>query len=217
MDTSLDVQMYDIDLFDVPAATIEGLHADGRVVVCYFSAGSWEEWRDDASSFPAGALGNDLEGWAGERWLDVRDATVRQIMRDRLDLAAARGCDGVEPDNVDGYMNDPGFDLGYDDQLDYNRFLAREAHLRGLSVGLKNDLDQIGDLVDEFDWALNEECFSYDECDALAPFIEAGKAVFQVEYGAASLADTVCPQANGRDFDTLIKNWDLDAWRVACR
>jgi len=33
-----------------------------------------------------------------------------------------------------------------------------------------------------FDWALNEECLSYDECDLLKPFLEAGKAVFHVEY-----------------------------------
>jgi hypothetical protein len=217
VDTSLDVDMYDIDLFDVPQSTIDALHADGRVVVCYFSAGSWEDWREDASSFPPAALGNELDGWPGERWLDVRDTTVRSLMQARLDLAATKGCDGVEPDNVDGYTNDPGFDIGYGDQLDYNRFLAREAHARGLSVGLKNDLDQVGDLVDHFDWALNEECFSYDECDLLAPFISAGKAVFQVEYGSASLVDTICPEANARDLDTLIKNWDLDAWRISCR
>ncbi len=110
-----------------------------------------------------------------------------------------------------------GFPLSAATQLDYNGFLATAAHARNLSVGLKNDLDQIGDLLSQFDWALDEECFTYDECDLLTPFIDAGKAVFQVEYGAASLADTICPQANLLDFDTLIKNLDLDAWRVACR
>jgi hypothetical protein len=217
VDRSFDVQMYDIDLFDVPQATIDALHAEGRIVICYFSAGSYEEWREDAGRFPSSALGNELDGWAGERWLDVRDPTVRSIMADRLDLAVAKDCDGVEPDNVDGYTNDPGFDFDGADQLDYNRFLAAEAHARGLSIGLKNDLDQVEDLVDHFDWALNEECFGYDECDLLAPFIDAGKAVFQVEYGGAGLESTICPQANARDFDTLIKRLDLDAWRISCR
>lgn len=36
-----------------------------------------------------------------------------------------------------------GFPLTANDQLDYNRFLAYEAHSRNLSVGLKNDLDQV--------------------------------------------------------------------------
>lgn len=217
IDTSLDVAMYDIDLFETPGAVITDLHAAGRIVICYFSAGSFEEWRPDATSFPADVLGNELDGWPGERWLDVRSDIVRNIMIARLEVAVDRDCDGVEPDNVDGYQNDPGFPLTAADQLDFNRFLAREAHARGLSIGLKNDLDQIAELVADFDWALNEECFQYAECDRLRPFIDAGKAVFSVEYGDAALAGTVCSQANALDFDTLIKRLELDAWRVPCR
>jgi hypothetical protein len=94
----------------------------------------------------------------------------------RLDLAVEKRCDGVEPDNVDAYDgNDPGFPLTYEDQIDYNTFLAAEAHSRGLSVGLKNDLAQVEDLLDLFDWALNEECFQWDECGDLQPFIDPGQ------------------------------------------
>jgi hypothetical protein len=120
------------------------------------------------------------------------------------------------PDNVDGYTNQSGFPLTAGTQLDYNRFLAREAHARGLSVGLKNDLEQVGDLLADFDWALSEECLKYDECSSLTPFITAGKAVFHVEYGAQALAQTVCPKTKPLGFSTLIKKLDLDAWRVAC-
>ncbi len=216
IDTSVDVAMYDIDLFDAPQGTIDSLRAAGRVVVCYFSAGSYENWRSDEASIPMSARGNALDGWPGERWLDVRDQGVRDVMKARLDLAVTKKCDGVEPDNVDGYDNSPGFPLTAADQLDYNRFLAREAHARGLSIGLKNDLAQIPALIDDFDWALNEQCFEYDECTTLSPFITAGKAVFNVEYGAASVASSVCPRADALGFDTLIKRLELDAWRVAC-
>ena len=68
------------------------------------------------------------------------------MIASRLDIAAARGCDGVEPDNVDGYDNDSGFELTRADQIDFNRFLATEAHQRGLSVGLKNALDLVEEL-----------------------------------------------------------------------
>jgi hypothetical protein len=217
IDTSLDVVMFDIDLFDAPQATIDGLHADGRMVICYFSAGSREDWRPDAGDFPQAAIGNRLDNWPGENWIDIRDATVQEIMQARMNLAVQKECDGVEPDNVDAYSNNSGFNLAYNDQLDYNRFLASEAHARGLSVGLKNDLDQVTDLLSDFDWALNEECFDWSECDLLLPFIQAGKAVFHVEYGDAQLAQDICPQANALNFDTLIKNYDLDAWRIACR
>lgn len=216
IDTSLDVAMYDVDLFDAPQAVIDRLKAEGRTVICYFSAGSHEDFRADAGRFPAGAIGSALDDWPGERWVDIRSAGVRAIMSARLDLAVARGCDGVEPDNVDGYANASGFSLRPSDQLDYNRFLAREAHQRGLSVGLKNDLDQVEALVGDFDWALNEECAAYDECDALLPFIAAGKAVFHVEYGGDDAVAGACRAGGARGFDTLVKRLDLDAWRRAC-
>jgi len=60
--------------------------------------------------------------------------------------------------------------------------LAAEAHAHGLAYGLKNDLDEVPQLVADADFAINEECFQYNECDGLQPFIDAGKAVFQVEY-----------------------------------
>ncbi len=47
---------------------------------------------------------------------------------------------------------------------------------------LKNDLGQVRDLLPYFDAALNEQCFQYDECNRLRPFMSAGKAVFTVEY-----------------------------------
>ncbi|MCA9658406.1 MAG: endo alpha-1,4 polygalactosaminidase, partial [Myxococcales bacterium] len=97
IDTSVDVAMYDIDLFEVTDAELSILKADGRAIVCYFSAGSHEEWRPDADAFPPAAIGEPLDGWPGERWLDVRDPTVRELQAARIEYAAARGCDGVEP------------------------------------------------------------------------------------------------------------------------
>jgi hypothetical protein len=222
IDVGVDVAMYDIDLFDAPDAVLEQLHADGRIVICYFSAGSHEDWRPDAGDYPPEAIGDPLDGWPGERWVDIRHAGVRSILEARLDLALARGCDGVEPDNVDGYANATGFPLSGDDQLDFNRFLATAAHARNLSVGLKNDLEQIDALVADFDWALDEECVSYDECELLSPFIAAGKAVFHVEYvddpaAGPALADSVCPVTVRLGFSSLIKTWDLDAWRLPCQ
>lgn len=220
LDSSVDVAMYDIDLFDNDSQ-VQALHSAGRVVICYFSAGSREDWRPDAGQFQASDYKNPLDNWPGETWLDVRSNNVRGIMKARLDLAVSKGCDGVEPDNVDGYSNSTGFPLTESDQLDYNRFLASEAHSRGLSIGLKNALDLVPQLVSDFDWALNEECLSYDECAALAPFIAANKAVFHVEYvdspgeGDAKLND-VCGDSTITGFSTLIKQWDLDAWRLAC-
>ncbi|WP_111498017.1 endo alpha-1,4 polygalactosaminidase [Marinobacter bohaiensis] len=216
------VEMYDIDLFDADISVIQSLQASGKKVICYFSGGSYENWRDDAGAFDDADLGNALDGWDGERWLDIRNQNVRDIMAARLDVAVDKGCDGVEPDNMDGYTNDPGFDVTAADQLDYNRWLANAAHTRELAVALKNDLAQVGDLVDYFDFAVNEQCFEYDECDKLQPFIDANKAVFNAEYLDAYRTDTaqrnaLCTASVNRQFSTLILDLELDdSYRDSC-
>ncbi len=215
VDLGVNAAMYDLDLIDTPASTVATLHARGRRAICYLSAGTWEEWRPDASSFPPEVLGAVVDGWPDERWLDVRRIDLlAPIMEARLDLCRQKGFDGVEPDNVDGYANRPGFPLLAGDQLRYNRWFAEAAHQRGLSVGLKNDLDQIEALVDLFDFAINEQCFQYTECDRLEPFAAAGKAVFHVEYTLAT--SRFCKDAVARGFNSMRKRLDLDAFREAC-
>ena len=222
INTTYDVEVYDIDLFDASDSVIAELHGSGRKVICYFSAGSYEDFRDDAGEFLAYELGNTLEGFADERWLDIRSSNVQRIMLDRLDLAVRRGCDGVEPDNVDGFINDSGFDLTATDQLAFNRFVANEARHRNLAVALKNDLDQIPELVDYFDFSVNEQCHEFDECDALQPFIDAGKPVFNAEYADSFVGDAnaragMCADALGRSFHTLVLPLDLDdSFRFSC-
>jgi len=54
-------------------------------------------------------------------------------------------------------------------------------------------MGQIPDLIPHFDWALNEECFQFNECEALLPFIAAGKPVFNVEYAQGT--SEFCEQA----------------------
>jgi len=216
LDTSLNADVYNIDLFDTSAAVISALRSKGKHVICYFSAGSYENWRPDTAAFPASVLGRNLDGWAGEKWLDVRQSDILiPIMRARMEQAAQKGCDAVDPDNVDGYSNNTGFALSYNDQLAYNIALAEAAHSLGLAVSLKNDLDQIKDLVSHFDFAVNEECFQYGECNMLKPFTDAGKAVFGIEYTLSN--SSFCPQANSMNFDFLKKNLSLDAWRESCR
>ncbi len=203
--------MYDIDLFENGPEVVETLHDLGRRVVCYTSAGRWEDWRPDANLFPDEVIGAALADWEGEKWLDIRRLDVLgPIMEARMDLCKAKGFDAIEPDNVDGYVNDTGFPLTYEDQIGYNVWLDE----RGLSIGLKNDMDQIPDLLTHFDWALNEQCFEFGDCETLSPFVEVGKAVFNVEY--ALDASEFCARANALSFNSLKKNLNLDAWREPC-
>lgn len=214
VDTSVDVPVYDIDGFENDAATVARLHAAGRKVICYVNAGAWENFRPDRVAFPTALLGLG-NGWSGERWLDIRRLDLlRPLMAQRFDMCRTKGFDGVEPDLMDAYTNRTGFPLTAADQLAYNRMLAGLAHERGMSVGLKNDLEQIPELVGDFDFAVNEECAQNDECDELTPFITAGKAVFHTEY---SLATTeFCPTARRLRLSSMLKHLNLDAWRQPC-
>ena len=216
IDTSVPVDMYDVDLFDAPDSVFTALQ--DRTVICYFSAGSAEDFREDAVALPDDATGDRLMGWSDERWVDVTHPAVRQWVEDRLDYAVERGCDGVEPDNVDGYANRNGFFLTPAEQLQFNRFVADEAHRRGLSVGLKNDVDQLAELEPWFDWALNEECHLFEECGVYTPFRGADKAVFHTEYvrnwrDAPELAARVCVHSG---FSTLVKTLDLGPEFLSC-
>ncbi len=220
---SYDVDLYDIDLFDTSIDTINDLKKQGIKVICYFSAGSWENWRVDKDAFPPEVLGKDLDGWPDEKWLDIRKIEIlRPIMTARLDLAFEKGCDGVELDNMDAYTNESGFNLQADHQIAYNKLIAAEARNKGLSVGLKNDLDQIVELEPFFDFALNEECHAYDECNKLKPFTNANKPVLNAEYKQEYISDEdsrhkVCAEAKLLGLKTLILPLNLDdSFRISC-
>jgi hypothetical protein len=185
------VTVYDIDAFDTPASVVAELHRRGCFVIGYFSFGSYEDWRPDAASFPASVKGSG-NGWAGERWLDIRNlAVLGPILTARLNTAKAKGFDAIDPDNVDGYTNSTGFPLTAQDQLAFNRWIADQCHQRGFSVGLKNDVNQLTDLQPWFDWALNEQSYYYSEYSGYSVFTDNNKAVFEVEYRANTAQATV--------------------------
>lgn len=218
IDLSVRADVYDLDLFETTAEQIKALQAQGAKVVCYVNAGAWENWRPDKDDYPDEVIGAVYAGWPGERWLDIRQIdALSPILRARLDLCAVKGFDGVDPDNLDGFTNATGFDLTAEDQLAFNRWLAAEAHQRGLGIGLKNDPDQASLLVAHFDWATTESCFAEDWCYLLSPFIETGKPVIAIEYTDNDMKTaSFCPTANDLGMDAILKNRNLDAWRETC-
>ncbi len=210
------VAIYDIDGFDASASLVAQLHAQHIHVLCYIDVGSWENFRPDAGRFSTQLLGKTLNGYPNERWLDIRQiAALAPILTARMQMCKNKGFDAIDPDNVNGYENDTGFPLTAQEQIQFNLFIAQTAHSLGLSVGLKNDIDQIPELLPYFDWALNEQCFEYQECSTLLPFIQSGKAVFEIEYNLKP--SQFCSQANALDFNSLFKNVSLDAFRIPCR
>jgi len=211
-----------VDYEDVSAATIKGIKSKGKRVICYVNVGAWEDWRSDASSFPSSVLGKDYDGWPGEKWLDIRKVDVLiPIMKKRFQKAQSKGCEGVDPDNMNGYQNDSGFQLSAQDQLTYNRALSASIKSLGLLAGLKNDPDQTKDLVDSFDFVVVESCAYEGACAAYDIFVQRSKPVFAVEYtdliSESKFRSSACPLRTTKKLSFVYKKLDLkNDFTVVC-
>lgn len=221
--------VYSIDGEFNTKTTVDYLHAKGKKVICYIDAGVYETYRSDAYKFQQLSpqiWGSPDEGWNDSYWLDIRRVgELEPIMKSRMQMCKDKGFDAIEPDEIDGWENNNGFNnvthnghkgINYQDQLIYNKALAEWAHELGLSIGQKGDIIQTRDLVNDFDWTLNEECFQYNEClsvydpiqdrsyPGLQLYTQANKAVFIAEYKSYTSAkwDKTCSQSKNIHFNT---------------
>ncbi|KAF2395849.1 hypothetical protein EJ06DRAFT_484531 [Trichodelitschia bisporula] len=212
------VDIFDIDLFNTPASTISMLKSQGIKVMCYFSAGTSEDWRPDWSSFQESDKGACLPEWPGERWLNVRSQSVFDIMAKRIKLASDKGCDAIDPDNMDGYgnQNGGGFSLTTNDAISYTRRLAAEAAKYNLAMGLKNAIEIIPSVTNTVQFAVNEQCVENSgDCEAYAGF---GKPVYHVEYVSSRSVSSGTLRKNcaNKAFSTITKLMSLDGWVTYC-
>ena len=216
-----EADVYDIDGEYNTAATVQALHNKGKKVICYIDAGVYEDYRGDAAAFKAitpKIWGNKDNGWNGSYWLDIRRIDeLAPIMKARIQMCKDKGFDSIEPDEMVNYTNNPGFPLTYAHQLAYNKAVASWAHAIGISIGLKDDHEQAHDLVNDFDWMLDEECWSYDEClqindtgpggpsgtfDSTIAFTKKNKTVWIAEYPLGDNGNGIVYPANERDKST---------------
>ena len=190
-----------VDLFEVTSADLKRLKTAGVLPIAYFSS-QYEDWRPDSQKFAAADVGKPLVPWPGERWVNTESEIVRSIMRDRMDLAKQRGFYGVDVDNTDFFEHRTGFQNSLAMAVDYVRFLAQEAHSRGLKYSLKNSMDLIPMVRDVVDFYQNEECQQYGQAhlyDGVGP-------VFNIEYRRPT-------KVFRRDgFYSLLKKLDMGAW-----
>lgn len=176
------VNVYAVD-YTASQASINAAKATGAKIMCYISAGSAEDWRDDFKQFPKGTIGKAYDGWPGEWWLDTRNiSALAPIMLARIDACAAKGFDVLDPDNINGFENDTGFNISRQQSIQYIRWLAQQAHKRGMAFSLKNAEALIADVLPSVDMMQSESCFYYDNCAAASVMSAANKPVFAVEY-----------------------------------
>ena len=207
--------VFDLDVDETPAATVARLHDMGRHVICYIDVGTWESYRADAAKFPKRLLGKAVDGWPNERWLDIRHiSTLAPILRARFDRCRAKRFDAIEPDWLDAYDQVTGFRITKADSIRFDKWVAAEAHKRGLSIAQKNAPGLVRALRGSFDFALVEECFQYKECGSFAAYLRDGVAVLDAEYALAPSA--FCASARRYGISAIRKRLALDAWRRTC-
>ncbi len=208
-----------LDAFDAERGTIQRLRARGVTSICYVNIGAWEDWRPDKHQFPPAILGKNYVGWPGERWLDVRRTDILlPIMRARFQLCRDKGFRAIEVDNLDAFETDTGFRISRAEQVHYNRLIAAEAHAVGLSIAQKNAPGLVPDLVDHYDFLIAEDCFKWNWCGELRPYVAQGKAVVTIEYpedGRNPLQH--CAEAAALGIQIVVKRRKLDSWAQRCR
>jgi endo-alpha-1,4-polygalactosaminidase (GH114 family) len=179
------------DLLETPTESFSQCQSAGAKMLCYFSS-QYEDFRDDSASF--GELGEPLDGWPGEYWVDPTDPQNLEVMRARLDIAVEKGCDGVDIDNIDR-----------DGHEDYVIAIFDEARQRGLWVSQKNAIEKIVLFYDHVDLYQNEQCQEYDEC---AAYEGLGRPVYNIEYTPCETFGWM--YSNRKDVEAM------DAWEEAC-
>lgn len=183
-----DVYGLDLDIVAQNPGIIRDLQSHGKRIVCYFSAGTYELDRkpNRYDRYYSGPKGSRMAGW-NELWLDIRRADVRAAHSRILQDAKLANCDAVEPDNVD-HSTQGNIGIGSvvtaQQNIAYLQWLGSEARAIGIKIALKNTGDHIssGRLENYFDFMINEQCFTFSECDKVLPFSQAGKAVYIAEY-----------------------------------
>eukprot|EP00122_Pirum_gemmata_P002409 Pgem_evm1s2167 len=188
-------KVINVDLDDTSEDYIKELKDKGHIVSCYISVGTIEykdrpelyeefktQWNEIALS--------PMKKYPDELWLDITKLNkLSVLMKLRFKKAQKKGCQAIEADNVDFYENVELKNYTKDElkeyQKQYGKWQSKTAHNMGMAIGLKNSMALLNDLVDYYEFAVNEECAEYNECNKYADnFNKQGKAIFGVEYAS---------------------------------
>lgn len=211
----------DIDAFSASKELIDAFHARGIKVIAYISVGTIENYRPDAALLPTDIIGEIYPSWPDERFLNIREIDkMRAFISSRFDMIKQKGFDGIEPDNMDGYGEENGFQLTLDDTKLFCDWIIEEAHSRGLSIGQKNTEELVPVMYKKFDWVLTEDVFDANTQNDYSQYISLGKPVFSAEYtdamGISDFNSLVCPLANQMKYYAFLKHRDLNQWTYVC-
>jgi len=198
--------VYDIDGNNNTSATVDALHARGAHVICYVPVGEWTPYIYDANDPKWAPLkGQPFNGV--DRWLNTNPAgpnyhTLLELETLQFENCKNKGFDAIQPDGADeaeGHgVSFNGTPLTVAEVNAYLIQLVSIAHSVGLSIGQLGYLDQTVALAPYFDFAIVESCFPAGQCGLTAPYANAHKAIFEIEYTASPNAFCPAAAAGGR-------------------
>ena len=204
IDWDIDAEYFNVDMFDTPKERVEYLQSRGVKVIAYFSS-QYEHWRPDAKDWPEELLGENLDGWEGERWVDINNSSYWALMKNRIKMAKEKGFDVIDLDNIDQdlFKGKTGFDITRSDIIRFVEAFAIECHNHSIRYFQKNGLNMIETLSPLVDGYVNEQCIEYNEWHWYDK-VKLNKPVFCIEYKEPSYI----PES----MDVQIKNLKLDGW-----
>lgn len=212
------VQVLDLDPDSLGRGDIAELRARGVLTICYVSIGTLVDWRGDVAAFPRQVIGKAYVEWQGERFVDIRQTDILlPLMQARFADCADKGYDAVEPDNMDVYTNESGFQISADQTVAYVTALAEIAHRLGLAIGQKNVPELTDALEPVLDFVITESCLADGWCDQVAAYADHGKAIFAAEYEVPQADQAAqCTAAATAGMWLIFKQFDLDARGSRC-
>ena len=192
LDPSVPAAVYDVDGFETRAATWRPTPARSQGI-CYLDVGTWESYRPDAGLLPP--LGDRQALRRLPRRALARRLSLPALapLCARFAICRTRASTRSSPTTWPATKTTPALRSALLDQLRFNRWIARVVHRQGMAVALKNDPAQVRQLLGDFDFAVVESCFDFDECDSFLPFIRGqGRLPRRVRAPPPSSARTAC-------------------------
>lgn len=149
--------------------------------------------------------------WEGELFMDTSTDAKRQaianVHKTTIDNCASKGFNAIEPDNLDTFTRSDNL-LKQENNLALAKILADYAHSKGLAFAQKNtggELQGTGKSTVGFDFAIAEECQTFNECPAYTDTY--GNNVIEIEYSdnGKSYFDSAC-KARGAQISIIYRD-----------
>ncbi|MFY1700605.1 endo alpha-1,4 polygalactosaminidase [Micromonospora sp. WMMA1923] len=195
----------------------EASPAAGIYNICYVNAfqaqpGAESWWKTNHPNLLLRDANGNLvvdEDW-DELMLDfsteAKRTALTRIVGGWIDTCASKGFKAIEPDNLDSYTRSKGL-LTRAQAVSYAASLSAYAHSKGLAVAQKNlaELSTADARKAGFDFAVAEECATWNECDAYTATY--GNHVIVIEYTESGY--TKACRSHGSTLSVVLRDLDV--------